>query len=954
MRSIVAVLALAALAACSGGSQSTPIGTRPPPPVDDAKPAPPPPDDPVLAMDPRISHGKLANGLTYYILPHAKPEKRAYLWLAVNAGSVQEDDDQQGLAHFVEHMGFNGTERYAKQQLIDFVEKIGMRFGADLNAYTSFDETVYTLQVPTDDPALVEQGLDVLREWAGRVTFDPAEVDKERGVVTEEWRLGRGAGARVFDKQVATLFKGTRYATRLPIGKPEILKGAPRDTLYRYYKDWYRPDLMAVIVVGEIDPAVMKAGIEKRFGDLAAPASPRARPQGGVPKPGGTAISIVTDPELTRTSVSIYNIFAHQRESTEGDYRRGITERLYHQMLNERLGELAQRPEAPFTGASSSTRDLVRDAEAFSRSAGVKDGRLEESVVALFTEVLRVERHGFTAAELERAKRVAVRGAQRSALTQAKRDGYEFADEMTRNFFENEMMPGRIVEQALVEKLVPGVSLDEINRLAQKWGGDDNRAILISGPDKMAKPTEDAVRGWIAKANTAKVEPWVDAGGGKLIDAPPAPGKITATRTIDSIGVTEWTLSNGAKVVVKPTDFAIDQVSITAFSPGGTSLVDDARWPSARFASAIVGASGLGKHREHELRKVLAGRVASASASIGELSESVSGGGSVDDIDVMFQLVHLTFTAPRKDPDAFAAWKARQVEAVRNRRAAPDAAFAEDFGVFSSSNHLRRRPLTLEELDKVSHDEALAIYNDRFGDAGDFTFVIVGNVELATLQPLVETYLASLPSKSRKEKWRDIGVVQPRGVKTMRAALGKEPKASVRMIFHADDKWSRESEIDAGVLSEVLRMRLREILREDMGGVYGVGAGGGIARRPKQRRSFSISFGCAPDAVDKLKTATLTEIKRLQKAGVEQTYLDKVRQARTRSHETNLRSNSFWLSQLAMAWDYGDDPERIDDLDPVLARITNARVKASAKRFLATKQYMTGVLMPEAAAPPAK
>jgi zinc protease len=615
-------------------------------------------------------------------------------------------------------------------------------------------------------------------------------------------------------------------------------------------------------------------------------------------------------------------------------------------MLNDRLDELSQRPDAPFTRAGSSTSDLNRDADAFSRSAGVKDDRVGETLTQLFTEVLRVERHGFTAGELERAKRVTLRDSKRAALTHDKQDGRGIADEITRNFFEAEQMPGRAAEAELFARLLPGVTLDEMNRLAQQWGGEDNRAILISGPDKITPPTEAEVRAWVKQAGAARLEPWVDLGGGALMATTPTPGAVTATRTIDSIGTTEWTLSNGVKVVVKPTDFQIDQVSLSGFSPGGTSLIDDARWPSARHAAAIVDASGLGSYKEFELRKVLAGRVASASASINELSESVRAGGSVDDLEVILQLVHLTFTAPRKDPEAFAAWKARTAEWVENKRLMPEIAFGEDFSRFVAGDHLRRRPTTLEELDQVDLDTAFAIYQDRFGDAGDFTFVIVGNLDLAKLQPLVETYLASLPSTGRKETWKDIKVKPPRGVKTKRVALGSEPKASVRLIFHADDKWTRESEVDVGVMADVLRIRLREVLREDMGGVYGVGSGGWISRRPNQRRSFSISFGCAPEAADKLEAAVMVEIKRLQKHGAAASYLDKVRQARIRSHELDLRENWFWLGELAEAWDYGDDPEQIDELDPVLARITSARVKASARRFLDAKQYTRGVMVP--------
>jgi zinc protease len=953
-----------ALVACSSG------GPRPTPtPVVSPTPGVAPPSTPITAdppvvaplpsplaldtvseLDRRVRTGKLANGLTWYVLPHKQPEQRAYLWLAINAGSVQEDDDQRGLAHLVEHMAFNGTKHFAEKEIIDYLEKIGMRFGADVNAFTSFDETVYQLQVPTDDYQFVDKGLDILKDWAGAITFDPGEIDKERGVVLEEWRLGRGSSARVFDKQASTLFAGTRYADRLTIGLPEIITKAPHEAVTRYFKDWYRPDLMAVIVVGDLGADQVIASIQAKFGDLTNPATARPRPQGAVPAATGTRISIVTDPEQTDETVEIHNQLAHRRESTYGDYRRTTTDNLYNTMLNERFDELADRPTAPMTFAASSTSDTTRDIDAFSRYASAKRGRMADTVKALFAEVLRVEQHGFTAGELERAKRQVLRGIAQSARERDKRDGYEFADEITRLFFQGEQMPGREREAELIAAFLPTVTLEELNQLARQWGGAENRVILISGPSpkKVKPPTKAQVEAWIEEVEAQKLEPWTDPVANRvLMPNPPTAGSVTATKEIKDVGVTEWTLSNGIKVVVKPTAFAIDEVQLAGYSPGGTSLATDKQLESALNASAIVGQSGAGDLTRGQLEKLLAGQVVDVDTYIGELSERVRGQASVDDLETMFQLVHLKITAPRTDPAAFAAWKAQTEQFVRGWGNDPEQGFWDSFTRFLTKNHPRRQGPSMKRLAKVKLPEAVAFYKDRFADVGDFTFVIVGNVELAKLKPLVERYLASLPAAGRKETWKDLRIDYLAGIKTRTVRRGTEPKAYVRMFFHADDTWSKEGEIDADVLADALDMRLFNILREDMSGVYGVNVGGGIERRPRERRTFAISFGCAPAAVAKLEAAVLAEIARIAKDGVDDIVLEKLRQQRVRTHEVQLKDNGYWLGGLTDAYEYGDDPTALLDVKPQLARLTNANVKAAAARFLSTSQYATGVLLPK-------
>jgi zinc protease len=951
-RPTLLVLALAVVSAC--GSAARPASPPPAPvvamPAPTAAPAPIDPNDRPMPLDARITAGTLPSGLRYFILPHRKPEKRALLWLAVDAGSVLEDDDQRGLAHFVEHMAFNGTRRFPKQEIVDFLEKSGVRFGADLNASTSFDETIYTLQVPTDKSALVDRGLEVLRDWTDAVTFDPVEVDKERGVVLEEWRLGRGAGARLRDKQAPILYAGSKYADRIPIGLPEVIEHASRDALVRYYHDWYRPDLMAVIAVGDFDASDIEARIRREFASLAAPKEERPRPQVVVPPHAETLVTIETDPEMPATGVTLFSEMPHRPVATPRDIRRILVESLYHMMLGLRLDELTRQPDPPFIGAGSASLPLNRSTDAFSQSARVRDDGVERGYAALLEEVVRVEQHGFTAGELDRAKQQLLRSFQEEVKERDKRDGRAFAAELTRYFLKAEEMSGAEAELALAESFLPTVTIEEIDAVGKL--SQNSRVLAVAGPTRMRAPSTEAMLALTRDVAARTIAPYDDTPPtAPLMAAPPAPGTVAKTNTLPAIGVTEWTLGNGARVIVKPTDFSNDQVQMSAFSPGGHSLVRDAQYESARFADRIAAEGGLGPLDAVKLRKLLLGKVVSVRPFVGELEEGLTGSASPADLELMFQMMNLWFTAPRRDESAFSAWRARETESVRDRRLSPEAAFGEDMALFVSQNHLRRRPTTPELLEHVSLDDALSIYKDRFADAGDFTFVFVGNVDLATIEPLVRTYLASLPSKGRKETWRDVGAAFPPGVKTKTFLAGREPKSFVELYFHGSERWSRENENDMRALVEVLRIRLREVLREDMGGVYGVQLSGSNARRPRQEFVVRISFGCAPDNVDKLEQAVWGEIKALKEKGPGADYIVKVKEARRRSHEVALRDNGFWLRELTHAYDYGDDPLLIPDITSELEGIRAERVEAAAKRYLTTSQYVLGVLRPAPATP---
>jgi len=944
------LLALAAALSGCGSSQPTVPATA-------AAPPPAPARDgagDALPLDPAVVAGRLPNGLAYYVRSHGEPRQRAELRLAVNAGSILEDDDQRGLAHFVEHMAFNGTESFARQALVDYLESIGMRFGADLNAYTSFDETVYMLTVPTDDPALLATGVRILSEWAAKISFEGEEIDRERGVVIEEWRLGRGARARIFDKQAPVIFHGSRYAERLTIGDRKTLESAPHDTLRRFYRDWYRPDLMAVVAVGDFDPAAVEGLIRASFEGLPSAADPRPRTAFPVPDHDATLTTTVTDPEATSTAIRVLHKLPKEELIREPDFRRSLVEDLYDGMLGRRLDERTREADPPFLRAFAGSGNLVREKGAYNLVAVVEDGGLERGLEAVLTESERVLRHGFTPTELEREKAAYMRNMEQAYRERDKVPSGALADEYVRNFLEREAAPGIAVELELAERFLPGISLDEVNAMAGQWLKSANRVIAVSAPEKagLAPPQEAAIAQVLARVAAADIEPYQDLVADQpLMAVVPAPAAIAAEAAIDEIGVTEWRLANGVRVVLKPTDFKNDEVLLSAFSPGGTSLVEDRDWVPAITAGAVILEGGVGPFDLTVLQKLLADQVVAVGPSISELEEGFSGMASPEDLETMFQLIALYFTEPRLSEQAFSSVQERYRGMVANRLAQPEAVFSDTVSRLVTQDHLRRRPWTEELLEEMDLETSARIYRERFADASDFTFIIVGSFALDEIRPLVQRYLGTLPATGREESWRDVGVRAPAGVIEERVARGIEPKSRVSITFPHDFEWSRENRYQLQSMAAVLRIRLREVVREDEGGSYGISVRAAADRIPRQTSSVTISFGCDPARVDELKGAVYDEVRTLQTVGPDQAHVAKVQQQDRRSREVQLRENGFWLAQLSSSLWHGEDPRLILDFDALVDALSPESVREAAARWIDLDRRVEVVLVPEAGAP---
>jgi zinc protease len=905
-----------------------------------------------IPIDPKVRIGTLPNGIRYYIRQNAKPEKRAELRLVVNAGSVLENDNQLGLAHFVEHTAFNGTTHFAKNDLVKYLQSIGVRFGADLNAYTGFDETVYILPIPTDTARIVEQAFTILEDWAHGQVFDSTEVTNERGVVREEWRLGRGASDRMLHQWLPIALRGSLYADRLPIGNEQSIMSATPARLRSFYKSWYRPDLQAVIAVGDFKPAEIEAEIKKHFAGIPKPVNAPKRVSPGVPANKEPLIAIASDKEAQGSDVELMFKLPVEKTKTVADYRRDLMERLYMAMFNNRLEEISQKPDAPFLGASASKGNFIgRTTDAFTLGAGVEDGKISRGLEALLTESKRVDEFGFLQSELDREKQNMVRGYERAYAERDKTQSAAFVQELINNYLQGERIPGIDYEYKLVQQLVPTITLADVNKLASRWITDENRVILAESPvkDSVKIPTRAELLAVFDRAAKTQVTAYTEnLSTEALLAKAPAPGRISSERAIPGAAVAEWKLSNGVRVLVKPTDFKADEVLLSGYSPGGSSLASDPDYMSASLASQIVSLSGIGQFNRVDLQKKLSGKVASASAVIGETSEGIRGSASPKDLETMFQLVYLDFTAPRLDPAAYAAFKNQVGPFLANRGNDPDQVFSDTVTATMSQHNFRARPLTPATFGEVNPQKALAFYKDRFADASDFTFVIVGNVDTLELKPLVEKYLASLPSTGRKESFRDNGGAPPKGVVERVVHKGVEPKANTIIEFTGACAYNPESRFEIRAMIELFQIKLNETLREQLGGAYSPSAGGGCGRVPRQEYTVEVQFNSSPENVDKLSKSVYALIDTMKTMPPSAADMAKVKESLIRSREVDLKQNNFWVSNIAARDQAGEDiAGLLGAYDEMIKNLSPATIQNAAKKYFDMNNYARFVLLPE-------
>lgn len=907
-------------------------------------------DDP-LPLDPNVRIGRLENGLTYYIRRNTEPENRAELYLAIDAGSILEDEDQLGIAHFVEHMLFNGTERYPNEELIDFLESTGMRFGPDVNAYTSFDETVFTLTVPTDSAHIVEDALEVLVDWASNATLSEEMIDKERGVVVEEWRMSdQNAQGRIRDRLLPAILHGSRYKNRLPIGKPDIIENASYDTIRRFYETWYRPDLMAVIAVGDFDSDAIEDSIRTHFAALQAVDEAAPRLSYDVPGHDATLYEVISDPEYPVATVSVYFKRPRERVQSLDAYRSRLIGSLFNGMLNERLEEISRRGDAPFIAANVFKGGFVRPAEFYGVSARVDEDSVMVGLQSVLVEVERVRRHGFAPTELQRQKLNVLRAYETAFQERDKTNSATFAQEYVSHFLEDEPTPGIAFEYDAVQRLLPEITLEEVNQVSNDLVASENRAVVAILPEKedLVPPTEDDLADAVEIALETPMSPYVDEiANVELIDEPLTAHDIVSETIVPEINVTILEMANGVRVIMKPTDFKEDEIRFTAFSPGGSSLVDDEEAFEAETSASIVARSGVGSFDRTQLEKLLAGKVVSVSPYVNELKEGFNGSASPRDLETLFQLIHLYFTSPRADENAVSSYQNQMRSSLENRAANPLAVFNDSLSAALYGGHVRRVPPTLEMVASVDVDDVKRFYGDRFQDAGDFTFVFAGSFDVDTLRELAQTYLGSLPSTGRDERPRDVAPDLPTGVVETSVYRGMGEQSWVAMAFHGPISFDRENRHQLRSLADVLRILLRRDLREDRGGVYGVSINTDINDWPDETYTLFLYFSCAPDRVDELSKAVLNQIQMLKSEGPPADVVSTIKEQQRRERETAMRTNDFWVSVLDFYYSHDEDVLDVLQYYDLISALTSSDVQEAAMKFLDEERVVRGFLFPE-------
>ena len=905
-----------------------------------------------LPFDSAVLRGTLPNGLEYYIRRNTRPEKRVMLQLAIKAGSVDESDAQQGLAHFLEHMAFNGSRHFKPGELIKTLESTGARMGPHVNAYTSFDETVYQFQVPTDKDDTVQRALQGLADVGAHLTLDPTEIDKERGVVIEEWRGGLGAATRVRDQQIPALYHGSKYAERLPIGDPEVLKTFTPATLRAFYSRWYRPDRMALVVVGDIDPSAMEARVKELFGPMQRPAAAAPERAYEVPLHDEMLFAVATDPEATQSSVAVLRKREKAEEGTVAAYRRNLAEQMVFQMLNERFDELSRRKDAQFLGAGAYEMPLSPSVNAFALGAGVEEGKIAQGLAALEIETNRVQQHGFGAAELERAKKWWLASYERAWNEREKSESGSYAQEYVSHFLTGEPAPGIEYEYRLAQQLIPAITPAEVGEAAKALFGDGSRVVIATSPRKegLAVPTEAQLRDVLSRADAVAVTAWNDAvTAAALVEEIPDPGKIVDRREIAELGVTVVRFQNGVEAWLKPTDFKNDEILFSLSARGGASLAEPERFVEALLSPALVQLSGVGGHRAVDLQKLMAGKLARATATISLSTHAISGSARPGDLETGLQLLYLNFTAPGNDDEAFANMR-KQLDAMyANREQNPGLLFSEKVGSVNSSNHYTSEPVTRERLARLDRDAMSGFYRQRFSNAADFNFMMVGTFEVDAVLPLLARYVGGLPSAGKPSSGvKDIGLAFPSKIVRETVRKGREPKMTTRISFFADPPQDAAEITRVVTAADVLEIALRDILREELGETYTVGVG--LQQETFQRGGghIAVSFTAAPENLEKMTNRVMEEIRRLQKEGPTEDLVNRARESAMREHETGMKQNGYWLARLQSAKLLDRDPvAHMLERDDRIKSVTIDDVKNVFVKYFPMTRYTIVTLAPE-------
>ncbi len=908
-----------------------------------------------IPLDPQVRYGVLENGMTYYIRSNDLPKDRADFYIVFNVGAILENDNQDGLAHLTEHMAFNGTKNFPKKGVLDFLERNGVAFGHNVNAFTSLDVTAYNLNdVPVTDESVVDTSLLILHDWSNYVAFEDEEIDAERKVVHEEWRTRRSADFRMMKELMPIIYKGSKYAERDVIGSLDVIDNCTYETLRSFYRDWYRPDLEAIIIVGDFDADVMEKKVVDLFSTVSKPVNPKERPVYEVPNNKEPLVGIATDPEAQRNMVQVY--FKHdivEPENKDIDYMRELLIRnLYNSMINTRLNELVQKENPPFIVGYSAYTGMTRSKDAFTAVAFAKDNEIPRALTSVLEENERVRQHGFTQGEFERAKKDILRGYEKSYKEKDNMKNNQFVWEYFSHYLTNEPSPGVEFEYEYANKVIPTISLEEINNLPQNWITDENIVISITGleNEEVILPKEEEVLAIIEKVKNSELDPYIDAVSDKpLIATLPDPGSITNTDNLEELGVTVWTLENGAVVIVKPTDFKEDEILFEAYSFGGSSLLEVEDLPSADMTTTIVSQSGVSEFDNITLNKMMAGKVVRLTPYLSDYTEGLSGSTSPQDLETFMQLLYSQLETPRFDEQSYSAFLGRIKAWLKNTSTDPRSVSRDSISYLMADRNERKVPMNIDKLNKVEFEKIKDIYINRFNDGSNFRFYFVGNITLDEFKPLVEQYIGGLQADDREEQWKDNNVRPPAENAVNHFNIPMEtPKATVFVNYNGTMDYNATNLVYLSAMRYILSLRYTETIREDEGGTYGVGVWTSSSKIPYEGFRVNMQFDCDPERAEHLKSIVYAEVDNFIENGPKEVDVHKTIEYFMKTREENLKENSFWLRTL-VSMDR-NDLNTIDkaNYDEIVKGMNVEKLKKFAGELFKDSKNVEVIMFPEA------
>jgi zinc protease len=906
-----------------------------------------------LPLNPDVRYGKLSNGITYYILHNEEPKNRASYYIVQNVGAILENDNQNGLAHFLEHMSFNGTENFPQKGILNYLESYGVAFGRNINAYTNVDETVYNLSgVPVNNNNLIDSTLLILHDWCNYLLLTDEEIDAERGVIREEWRTRHSGRMRIYLESNKYLFEGSKYAERDVIGSLDVINNFKYDVIRDFYHDYYRTDLQAIVVVGDINTDSIENKIKRIFSPIPAVENPKERKYYSVPDNKEPIVGVVTDAEVNAIRFNLY--FKHKAtpfaKKNMKYYRDGLLQTLYSRMINERYSELIQTGKPPFINAYAAYYNRVRLMDVYNISSTLKEDNILDGIRATLTENERVLRYGFTSSELNRAKTDIISSLEKLLKEKDKQNSDNLARELNSNYLTNEPVLNIEYEYNLIKELFKNIQVDEINSLAHKWNTKNNMVVILSGPtkDSLIFPTKKQLLSVIAEVKKdSTIKAYTDNVSDKpLVETKPISGKIIKEKNLSEFNAVEWTLSNGAKVVIQNTNFKKDEINIKVLSNGGSSLYPVKDLPSILMLSQFMNSFGVGSFSNTELKKTLTGKIVSISPYINTLYQGFNGSSSVKDFETLLQLLYLQFEKPRFDQDAFNALKERYTAYVKNIDADINKAFKDTINLTVTDYNKRTILFNSEMIKNIDFETIKRVYNECFSYANNYTFIFNGNIDPDKAKELIELYIGSIKSNNKNINWVDNNIDYPKNDVYKKFSKDmKTPKTTIYINMHGNKiKYNAENRIYMNIISELLDKKFTEIIREKEGGTYGVGVNASVTHYPKESYKLSIYFDTDPDKADKLKEIVYQEVEKLYKTGIDKTDLDEAKKNMLKVREENLRKNGYWINAILHYYKHNEITITKSSFEDIINDVTDEKIRKFAEKYF-TKTGVIEVVM---------